>query len=237
MSDESFFSGPPQTMFVFGLVAGIACAAILGLLFFSAPAVPSDRFVATDTVPEVVDPTPSAPVVATLPEVTEDDWIDGDLSKAKVVMVEYSDFECPFCGRHYPNMKKIGETYGDDVAIVFRHFPLSFHPEAVPSALASECVGAQGGDEAFFEFKDAMFTYQDSLGTELYEATVQDLGLNLVTYRDCVENNTYTSEISKDQAGGSAAGVSGTPATFINGQLVSGAVPYEQLSAIVEAAL
>jgi protein-disulfide isomerase len=230
---DSFFSGPPQTMFVFGLVAGIAVSAILGLLFFSGSPSQAPQVDKTDTETIVEGPT-----FQPIPIVTEDDWIKGDLSKAKVVLVEYSDFQCPYCGRHYEQtMKQFPGEYGDDVAVVFRHFPLSFHAEAVPSALAAECVGAQKGDAAFFVFKDAMFTNQDSLGTELYETTAESLGVNMETYRDCVENQTYVSEVSKDQVGGAAAGVEGTPATFVNGELVSGAMPYAQFKAAIDSIL
>lgn len=82
-----------------------------------------------------------------------------------------------------------------------------------------------------------MFADQGALGTARYEETVQDLGLDLAKYQDCVSSRKYSANITSDQSGGQAAGVSGTPATYVNGQLVSGAVPYAQLQAIVEAAL
>ena len=75
---------------------------------------------------------------AVLAPITEDENIIGDINKAKIVMVEYSDFECPFCERHHPTMQNLVEKYGDDIAWVYRHFPLSFHPEALPAALTSE---------------------------------------------------------------------------------------------------
>ncbi|HBL39668.1 TPA: hypothetical protein DDZ10_03295 [Candidatus Uhrbacteria bacterium] len=240
MSDQQdFFSGPPQTMFAFGLVAGIAIAAIVGLFFFGGISSGSGSaselaVIPTTTQPSVAaQPTPSA----TLPKVTDEDWVRGDLKKAKVVLVEYSDFECPFCGSHHPTMQQLMTEYGDRVAWVYRHFPLSFHPQATPAALASECVGEQGGDAAFWRFADAMFADQGALGTARYEETVQDLGLDLAKYQDCVSSRKYSANITSDQSGGQAAGVSGTPATYVNGQLVSGAVPYAQLQAIVEAAL
>ena len=88
--------------------------------------------------------------------VQESDHIYGDLEKAKVVMLEYSDLECPYCGMHHETMMKVMEEYGDDVAWIFRHFPLpSIHPEAESAALASECAGAQ---VKFWEFQHEMFT-------------------------------------------------------------------------------
>ncbi len=239
MSDQQdFFSGPPQTMFAFGLVAGIAIAAIVSLFFFGGVSSNADLVRDTAAIPTTTQPSaaPAAPV-ATLPKVTDEDWVRGDLSKAKVILVEYSDFECPYCGAHHPNMQQLMTEYGDKVAWVYRHFPLSFHPQATPAALASECVGEQGGDAAFWRFADAMFADQGTLGTARYEETVQDLGLDLAKYQDCVNSKKYSANVTSDQSGGQAAGVSGTPATYVNGQLISGALPYAQLKAVVEAAL
>lgn len=241
MSDQQdFFSGPPQTMFAFGLVAGIAIAAIVGLFFFGGGGSGSRAVADVAIVPTTTQPTavPSQPTpTASLPKVTDDDWVRGDLNKAKVVLVEYSDFECPFCERHHPTMNQLMAEYGDDIAWVYRHFPLSFHPQATPAALASECVGEQGGDEAFWTFADAAFANQGRLGTAFYEETVQNLNLDLAAFQDCVSSRKYSAKLTSHQSGGQAAGVSGTPATYVNGQLVSGAVPYAQLQAIVEAAL
>lgn len=237
MEDDSFLSGPPKTMFTFGLVSGIAIAAIFGMLFFtgggtstSAPSV----VVADNTAPTAA-PTP-APSAA-LPEVTKDDWVRGDLSKAKVVLVEYSDYECPFCGQHHPNMVQAAEEYGDDVAWVLRHFPLSFHPAALPSANAAECVGKLAGNDAFWDFSDVMFENQTVLTADLFESTATSLGVNLAKFQDCVSKKTYQAKITSDQSGGQAAGVTGTPATFVNGRLVSGAVPYATLKQMIESQL
>lgn len=84
------------------------------------------------------------------------DHIRGN-KKAKVVVIEYSDFQCPFCQRVHPTYKKIVETYGDKVMWVYRHFPLNFHPKALPAAIASECAYEQGGDDAFWKFTDELF--------------------------------------------------------------------------------
>ena len=147
-------------MFLFGLVTGVAIAAILYAFFFAGPNAGGTRTANTNT-PTVADttvPTVPAPTIAREPaQVTNDDWVRGDLKKAKVVLVEYSDFECPFCGRHHPTMQSLMNTYGDDIAWVYRHFPLSFHPQAMPAALASECVGEQLGDDGFWAFGDRLF--------------------------------------------------------------------------------
>lgn len=224
--DKGFFDGNPKMIFVFGLMTGIAIFAIFGG-GVNLPELNANN--GGSKVVGQVDPTggnAAAPSAGVLAPITEDDHIRGDINKAKVVMVEYSDFECPFCGRHHPSMLSAMDDFGDDVAWVYRHFPLSFHPEAVPSALASECAGEQG---KFWEFADVMFENQTGLNDDLYMDTAKDLKLKMSQFEDCYESAKYQDKVDSDMAGGSTAGVSGTPATFINGQLVSGAVPYATL--------
>ncbi len=190
--------------------------------------------VATNPAPggDAAVPAPAKPVSIT---VTKDDHIRGK-ANAKVMIVEYSDFECPFCGRHNPTMQSIMKKYGDKVAWVHRHFPLSFHAQAIPAALASECASEQG---KFWEFSDKVYANQDKLagGAAYLEQVGKDLGLNMDTYKSCISSQKYLSRVQADQAQGSALGVDGTPATFINGQLVSGAVPEASLTAIIDQAL
>lgn len=237
-----FFDGNPRMLFAFGLVSGIALTLVLnnfGGIAFAAPGTgkPAAKIAVTNPA-DSADPTEPAGELAAA---TKDDHVRGDLKKAKVVIIEYSDFQCPFCSRHHPTMQQVMDTYGDDVAWVYRHFPLSFHPNAEPSSLASECASEQG---KFWEFADAMFTGQeaglsgDAATAEAFMTkTAQDLGLNMNKYNDCVASAKYQSVIDNDAAGGATAGVNGTPATFINGQLVSGAVPFASLKSVIDAEL
>jgi protein-disulfide isomerase len=180
-----------------------------------------------------VAPTPAPS--GDLPEVTDEDHVRGNLDKAKVVLVEYSDFECPFCGRHHPTMEAISEKYGDDVAWVWRHFPLTnIHPQAIPAAEASECANEQG---KFWEMSDELILNQTNLNRDTYDRIAGNLGLNTGDFADCLDSGKYKSLISKQQAGGAAAGVTGTPATFVNGSLVSGAVPLAQFESIIDGLL
>ncbi len=94
--------------------------------------------------------------LANMPAVTADDNILGN-ENARIVLVEYSDFECPFCGRFHPTAKQVLDEFGDSVALVYRHFPLSFHPNAQQAAEASECVAKEGGNEAFWSYADSLF--------------------------------------------------------------------------------
>jgi protein-disulfide isomerase len=188
--------------------------------------------------PSAVAPSAGAPAVGSLPEVTDADHVRGD-ANAPVTIVEYSDFECPFCSRFHPTMVQAMSEYAGKIKWVYRHFPLSFHPSALPAANASECASAQG---KFWEYADALFANQTTLGADLYTKIAGDLGLNMKKFSDCVAASTYASVISDDQAGGGAAGITGTPGSIIvaadgTKQLVPGAVPYEQLKTMIDAAL
>lgn len=240
-----FFDGNPRTMFTFGLVSGMAVILLLnnfmglssGTALAKTTTTPSVATTGTTGTAGTGTTKPSG----TLAAVTDSDHIRGDLSKAKVVLVEYSDFQCPYCGKHDPTMQQIMEDYGDDVAWVYRHFPLSFHPNAVPAALASECASEQG---KFWEFSDAMFAGQtaglsgDADTTDAFiQKTAKSLGLDMTKFNDCVESEKYQSVIDDDYASGQAAAVSGTPATFVNGTLVSGAVPLASMKKIIDDAI
>lgn len=225
---NGFFDGNPKMIFIFGIVTGIAIMAIFG----GGISLPSGNNGSVRTF-DVVDENGNTDDTAQLElaPVTADEHIRGDVKDAKVVIVEYSDFECPYCGAFHPNMLEVMDTYGDDVAWVYRHFPLSFHPEATPSAIASECAAEQ---DAFWEYADELFANQDALSDDYYVELAGDLGLNVGDFTDCYESDKYKTDVSEDLASGRAAGVSGTPATFVNGVMVSGAVPFETLADIID---
>ncbi len=236
-----FENANPKLMFVFGVVTGIAVVAVLvsgslltvfngGSSFKVAKA--GDTAAAADAGAAAAAPTAKAPT-ADVPAVTAADHIRGG-KDAKVVLIEYSDFQCPFCSRHHPNMKKLLDEYGDKIEWVYRHFPLSFHENAKPAAIASECANEQG---KFWEFADTMFANQDSLGNDYYATVAGTLGLNTTTFKTCLTSGKYDTLIASSISAGSAAGVNGTPATFVNGQMISGAVPYDTLKGIIDQAL
>lgn len=170
-------------------------------------------------------------------EVSDSDHIRGNPS-AKVTLVEFSDFECPFCQRFHPSVVQALEEYGDDLRWVYKHFPLTqIHPQAFPAAEASECVWEQKGDDGFWEFTDAMFNNQGSLGLELYQSTARSIGVNMNQFDSCVSSRRYQDKVQADLDLGTKFGVTGTPASYVNGVPVRGAVPYEQLKAIIDAQL
>lgn len=166
--------------------------------------------------------------------VSEKDHIWGN-SGVPVTIVEYSDFQCPFCASFHPTVQQILADYPNQVRWVYRHFPLDqIHPQARPAAEASECAAEQ---EKFWEFSDGLFENQEKLGKDFYKQLAENLGLDIDQFNNCVSSKKYKDKVEADYQGGIKAGVRGTPASFVNGELISGAVPYETLKAAIERAL
>ncbi|OGH60083.1 MAG: hypothetical protein A2725_00335 [Candidatus Magasanikbacteria bacterium RIFCSPHIGHO2_01_FULL_33_34] len=231
--------------FAFGLLAGVLVLCTIGFfvmlgIFLKGGNLGSglDKTDNLAVVDNTVPTNPGAPQPAPTkaPAVDEkNDHIRGG-KNAKVTLIEYSDFECPFCGRFAPTVKQALDEYGDDIRVVYRHFPLSFHPQAQPAAEASECAAEQG---KFWEFHDELFLNQTSLSANYFETLAGELGLNLSKFTDCVKSSKYKSKVQQQFAGGSAAGVGGTPHTFVvgadgNAVTVNGAQPYANLKSAID---
>jgi protein-disulfide isomerase len=152
-------------------------------------------------------------------------------ANAPVTIVEFSDFQCPFCSRVIPSLNQVKEKYGDKVRIVFRQYPLPMHPQAQKAAEASLCANDQG---KFWQLHDAMFANQQALGVDQLKAKATELGLNAETFNSCLDSGKYAAQVAADMKEGSAAGVSGTPAMFINGRFVNGAVPFEEIASVID---
>jgi len=167
----------------------------------------------------------------------DDDVILGD-PDAPVTIIEFGDFQCPFCAKlHREVSPTIREKYiaTGKAKMVYRDFPLDqLHPEARGSAEAAQCAGEQG---SYWLYHDALFARQTQLGNALYSSLARELGLNGDAFDTCLTSGKYRDEVEKDYQDGVAAGVQGTPATFVNGTLISGAVPLAQFEAAIEAAL
>lgn len=170
-----------------------------------------------------------------VPAISDEDYVYGKRD-AKVVVIEYTDFECPFCLKHYETAKKIKAAFGDKIAFVGRHFPLSFHENAQKAAEAAECAGEQG---KFWEMYDKLFEANEAkaMGVEKWKAEAKSLGLKADKFNNCLDSGKYAGKIQKEAADGAGAGVKGTPATFVNGQLISGAQPYEVFQSAISALL
>jgi protein-disulfide isomerase len=155
--------------------------------------------------------------------------------EAKVVIVEYSDFQCPFCQKFHPIVKQIVSEYPDQVRWVYKHFPLDrIHQQARPAAEASECAAEQG---KFWEFAQGLFENQASLGKELYFQLAEDLGLSKEQFESCFSSRKYKDKVEADYQEGIKLGVRGTPTSLISGEQLLGYKPYQTLKEAVERAL
>jgi len=179
---------------------------------------------------------PSAPAAVADIVVTSDDHVRGN-PDAAVTIVEYSDFECPFCQRALPTVEQVLETYGDDVNLVYRHFPLrSIHPNAQKAAEAAECAADQG---SFWEYHDLLFENNAlvSGGVSQFKTFAAQLGLNAGQFNNCLDSGEKAADVDEDFNSGAESGVEGTPAFFINGTLVSGAQPFSAFQSVIDAEL
>jgi len=150
---------------------------------------------------------------------------------APVTLLEFSDFQCPYCGRVEPIVKRLEETYGDKIRLVFRNFPLPTHPQAPKAAEAAACAGDQG---KFWDMHDRLFAHQDKLQIADLKASAAELGLDPETFSKCLDSGKYEANWKTDQKEGDAYGVQATPWFFINGRLLSGAQPYENFAQIID---
>ena len=163
----------------------------------------------------------------------DDDPVKGS-ADAPVTIVEFSDFQCPFCGRFYSDtLSSIDEKYikTGKVKLVYRDFPLGFHPFAQKAAEAAECADEQS---KFWEMHNKIFENQNAIEVTNLKQYAKDLGLNTGTFDSCLDTGKYAAEVQKDFNDGSSYGVSGTPSFFINGIQVVGAQPASVFEQIIE---
>jgi protein-disulfide isomerase len=151
--------------------------------------------------------------------------------EALVTIVEWSDFQCPYCSRVGPTLEQLEKDYGDKVRVAFKHNPLGFHNRALPAALAAEAAGRQG---KFWEMHDKLFANQKELTDENFTAWAKDLGLDVGQFSKDLADPKLEAKIKNDQRIGAPIGVTGTPAFFINGRFLSGAQPVDNFKKIVD---
>jgi protein-disulfide isomerase len=150
---------------------------------------------------------------------------------APVQIIEFSDFQCPFCQRAHPTIQQVLDKYGDRVQLVYRHFPLPGHPNARPAAEASECAAEQG---KFWPYHDKLFASPSQLGNADLKKHAAQLGLDTSKFDACVDSRKYKAQVETDAQAGEQAGVNGTPAFFINGRMLSGAQPFDAFKRIID---
>lgn len=247
---SSIFSGAsPKLTFIMGVVVGVAAVSLIGFVIavvmsFGGGAsgwaklgrnseadklTAANNQAANNQAPAKVDV-----------QVKPDDYIRGDRN-APLTLIEYSDLECPYCKRFHETMLQLMQDYSGQVRWIYRHFPLSFHANAQKEAEAAECAGKLGSTDKYWSYIDKIFARTVSNGTGFALADLpklaRELGLNEASFKSCLDSGEMATKVQADLQAGSSYGVSGTPTTFVNGQVVEGAVPYSELKLIIEAAL
>ena len=241
MAEQTPMSGMSQgKTFLLGIVAGVLVLCTIGFFVLLSMQFGDKDTKGTvnagGTPTQVTNTGNTAPTAITVAPVEDDEHIKGG-KKAKITLVEYSDFQCPYCGAFEPTVDQVLEKYPDDVRVVFRHFPLrSIHPNAAPAANASECAAEQG---KFWEFHAKLFQNQETLSTTLYSSIAKEIGLNVSKFDSCVSSNKYASDVQADEASAQSAGGRGTPYSVLvgpNGEqsVISGAQPFSAVAAAIQ---
>jgi protein-disulfide isomerase len=153
---------------------------------------------------------------------------------ARVTIVEFSDFECPFCSRAHGTVEEVMRTYAGKVKLVFRQLPLNMHPNAFKAAEASLCAHEQG---RFWEYHDVLFKNREKLQVADLKQHATQLGIDTGKFNECLDSGKMASTVREDMKAAEAAGVNGTPAFFINGVFLNGAVPIQDFKEVIDAEL
>ena len=165
-------------------------------------------------------------------EVAADGFPARGPADAPVTIVEFSDFECPYCARLTPVLHEVERRYGDTVRIVYRHYPLTvIHPNAWKAAEASLCAGEQG---RFWELHDLMFAEQGALAAAELQGKAERLDLDAEAFGECLDSGRYYDAVLADVRAGDEVGVFGTPAMFVNGRFLGGAVPFAAMAELID---
>ena len=154
----------------------------------------------------------------------------GDV-QAPVQIIEFTDFECHFCGQAQPPLQQTLKTYSTQVSLVFKNFPLSMHRHAHTAHLAAMCAHEQG---KFWEYRNVLFQNQQALKRSDLLSYAKNLNLDSESFAKCLDEEKYASKIEEDQNEGIRAGVMGTPMFFVNGEMLSGAVPFSEFQQLID---
>jgi protein-disulfide isomerase len=162
---------------------------------------------------------------------TDDDPSLGP-ANAPITIIEFSDYQCPYCQIWYKQVyQQLLASYPDKIRFVYRDLPLPMHPEAIPAAEAAECAGEQG---AYWKYHDALFNQKYGLNRAAYEQYAADLELDAKTFTACLDNHRYESEIQADAADAAKAGITGTPSFVVNGRILIGALPFSEFQTVID---
>ena len=226
--------------FTMGLSVGVALISLLGVVVFGTLYVKSNGFLVKadgDLLEKNIaeekktnNNCKDAKEFAIAGEKVNGVWTRGDVN-APITLLEYSDYQCPFCSRHHETVKKILEAYPGKVKWEYKHFPLDMHPYARITAEGAECAGDQG---KFWEYTDLLYENQRSINSEIVPQLAAQLNLDMDEFTSCISSGKYKEKIASDLAEGQSKGVRGTPGNFINGIELKGAVPFEQIKAAID---
>lgn len=161
---------------------------------------------------------------------TDDDPSVGP-ADAPIIIIEFSDFQCPYCQKSVATLKEVRRLYGDKIRVVYRDYPGPNHPHAAPAAEAAQCAGDQG---IFWEYHDALFNHQAPGTGWDFEALARELGLHANEFSSCLNTGRYREEVRKDLQDGLALGITSTPTFFINGRPLVGAQPLAEFSRLID---
>lgn len=176
---------------------------------------------------KVVVPFPDMPRM----EVSVDDDPSLGAAAAPVTIVQFAEYQCGYCGKANATMKQVLKDYDGKVRMVYRDFPLSFHEQAIPAAIAANCAGVQG---KYWEIHDLMMANQQSLSENDLLGYATKAGVEVSAWQSCRLDPAQRAEVMTDFEAGQALGVTGTPAFFVNGIMLSGAMPYELFALIID---
>lgn len=228
------------------------------MIGFTAGRFSGGSFSFANAAPAPTAPAPSVPAAAPAPTAAPDpetatnvipvdfkkDHIRGS-TNADIAVIEYSDFECPFCKRVHPTMQQLLDQNKGKIMWIYRHYPLSFHQNAEKEAEASECVNELGGNTAFWKFTDLIFERTTSNGTgialDALPGMAKESGVNEQKFQSCLDSGKYAQPIAQQEQEGATSGIQGTPGTIVlnlktqQNRIVSGAQPLQNFQDAIDA--
>lgn len=225
MENETKKDAPRNPWFYVSMIAVI----VIIVLAYKVMVPSTGRVIGNENIPSVPRNAPAEEVSVS----GGGDAVLGD-KNAPVEIIEFSDYECPFCTRFYTNtLPQLKREYIDTgkAKLIYRDFPLDFHANAQKAAEAAECAGDEG---KYYEMHDKLFEEGVSGGVSAFKQYAKDIGLDTVNFDACLDSGKHASEVQKDFQDGQKAGVSGTPSFFINGKQLVGAQPFEAFKQIIE---
>jgi protein-disulfide isomerase len=209
------------------ITAGVFIA--LGLIFSGRSLLPASQKKGVEQAPTTTTPSKET-------SLRPDDHIRGDLTKAEIVIVEYSDSDCPYCQRFHNTMNEVLKKYGTKVAWVYRHFPLSIHPNAENEAIALECVSTLGGNDAFWKYLDQLvdITVTPSQSAAILTTTATKIGINEKAFTSCLSNPAIAKKVAEQATEAQSLGAQGTPYNIALAKdgtqvVIAGAYPLEEM--------